>query len=490
MIAAVILPLAGNEAEAIALAGMLALLVGAVTIGAGLLKLGFVADLLSSPVRTGYLAGLAGVIFVGQLPKLFGFSTDASGLIGEAMAFLQGLGQTNAWALAIGGGALAVILGMRRFVPKVPGILVAVVGSIALSIVLDLAARGVSVIGVLPQGFPAPSFPRVPLEDVPLLLGAALGISLVAIGDTISLSGAFASRGGYEVDANQELVGIGSANVAAGLFTGFPVSMSGSRSAVAQQSGAKSQVAGLTAAGFVLVMLVLAPGLVQAMPQPVLAAVVIAASITLFDLPELRRLRRLRPAEFWLAVACALSVALIGVLQGIVVAILLSVGWIFARSWQPYSAVLGKVPGLRGWHDVSRYEGAEVLPGLLIIRWAAPLFFANANLFRNRVRALVAAEAVLPTWVLVAGEPITDIDVTAAEMLSDLDDELQASGIWLAFAEMPSSVRDWMERSGVIQAGDAPRVFATVHEGVDAYLEAMGLEDPYADDGEGPGLPG
>jgi MFS superfamily sulfate permease-like transporter len=194
MIAAVILPLASNEPEAIALAGMLALLVGTVTIGAGLLKLGFVADLLSSPVRTGYLAGLAVVIFVGQLPKLFGFSTDAEGLIGEARAFLANLDQTNAWALVIGAGALAVILGMKRFLPRVPGILVAVIGSIVLSIVLDLPSHGVSVVGVLPQGFPSPSIPAVSLEDIPVLLGAALGISLVAIGDTISLSSALAAR--------------------------------------------------------------------------------------------------------------------------------------------------------------------------------------------------------------------------------------------------------------------------------------------------------
>jgi MFS superfamily sulfate permease-like transporter len=277
------------------------------------------------------------------------------------------------------------------------------------------------------------------------------------------------------------LVGIGSANVAAGLFSGFPVSMSGSRSAVAQQSGAKSQLAGLTAGAFVVVMLLIAPGLVQAMPQPVLAAVVIAASITLFDLPELRRLLFLRPTEFGLAVACGLSVAFVGVLQGILVAILLSVAWIFIRSWRPYSAVLGRVPDLRGWHDVTRHEGSEVIPGLLIIRWAAPLFFANAGLFRARVRSLVASQPEPPKWVLVAGEPITDIDVTAAEMLIDLDVELNASGIRLGFAELPTSVREWMLRSGILEEVSASRLYSTVHEGVDAYLEEMGLPDPYPD---------
>jgi MFS superfamily sulfate permease-like transporter len=312
MIAATILPLAaGNQEQAIALAGMLALLVGLVTVGAGAAKLGFVADLLSNPVRTGYLAGLAIVIFVGQLTKLFGFSTDASGLVAEASAFVQGVDQTNAWALGIGLLSLVIIVGLMRVSPRTPGILVAVVVAIALSIALDLASHGVAVIGVLPQGFPLPTLPAVPVTDIPLLVAGALGISLVAIGDTISTSGGFASRRGYEVDGNQELAGIGSANLAAGLFSGFAVSTSGSRTAVAAQSGAKTQLTGLIAAGLVLTMLVVVPGLVQAMPQPVLAAVIIAASISLFDLAELRRLFRVRKSEFALAVACGLGVAFI-----------------------------------------------------------------------------------------------------------------------------------------------------------------------------------
>ena len=311
MIAATILPLAaGSQEMAIALAGMLAIMVGLVTIAAGVAKLGFVADLLSNPVRTGYLAGLAVVIFVGQLPKLFGFSTDASGLLAEVQAFAAGVaaGDTNAWALGIGVLSLAIILGLKLLSPRTPGILIAVVASIAISVVLDLAARGVDVIGVLPQGFPLPSFPAVPAEDLPVLLAAAIGISLVAIGDTISVSGGFAARAGYEVDGNQELAGIGSANLAAGLFSGFPVSTSGSRTAVAFQSGAKTQLTGLVAAALVMAMLLFVPGLVQSMPQPVLAAVVIAASISLFDVAELRRLYAIRRTEFALAVACALGV--------------------------------------------------------------------------------------------------------------------------------------------------------------------------------------
>jgi high affinity sulfate transporter 1 len=477
MIAATILPLAaGSEEMAIALAGMLALMVGLVTVGAGVAKLGFIADLLSNPVRTGYLAGLAIVIFVGQLPKLFGFSTDADGLVAEGQAFVQGLreGLTNPWALGIGLLSLVIILGLKRLSPRTPGILIAVVVAIVISVVLDLAARGVSVIGVLPQGFPLPSFPAVPVEDLPVLFAAAVGISLVAIGDTISVSGGFAARAGYEVDGNQELAGIGSANLAAGLFSGFAVSTSGSRTAVAFQSGGKTQLTGLIAATLVVAMLLFVPGLVQAMPQPVLAAVVIAASISLFDVAELRRLFRVRKTEFALAVACALGVMFVGVLQGIVVAVALSVVYIFKRAWAPYSAVLGTAPELPGWHDIGRYPDAEQVPGLLIVRWSAPLFFANANQFRDRIRELVKASTPPPQWVLVAAEPITDIDTTAGAMLLDLDQELNSEGIHLAFAELQSGVRDTIVKYGLLETIDEGHLYRSVTEGVEAFRREAG----------------
>ncbi len=470
MIAATILPLAsGSQELAIALAGMLGLLVGLVTVGAGVAKLGFVADLLSRPVRTGYLAGLAVTIFIGQLPKLFGFKTDANGLVDELVKFLQNLDETNPWALGIGLLSLAIILGLKRLSPRTPGILIAVVVSIALSIILDLAARGVAVIGVLPQGFPVPSIPNVPLSDIPLLIAGAVGISLVAIGDTISTSGAFAQRGGYEVDANQELAGIGSANLAAGLFSGFPVSTSGSRTAVAEQSGAKTQLTGLVAAALVLLMLLFVPGLVQFMPQPVLAALVIAASLSLFDVAELRRLYRVRKTEFALAVVCLLGVAFLGVLQGIIVAVALSVIYIFKRAWTPHSAVLGKVPGTPGYHNVHRYPDARQIPGLLIIRWSAPLFFANANQFRDLIRDLVKASATPPTWVLVAAEPITDIDTTAGAMLADLDLELHSENMHLVFAELQSSVREVIAKYGLVETIEEGHFFPSVTEAVKAF---------------------
>ena len=407
MIAAAILPLAaGNTDYAIALAGMLALMVSVICIGAGLARMGFVADLISKPVRVGYLAGLAITIFVGQLPKLFGYSVDANGLVQEFVAFLKNLNQTNPWTLAVGLLSLFLILGLKRWAPRVPGVLVAVVVSIAVTSFFDLAAKGVDTVGVLPQGFPLPSFPRVDPSALPLLMATAFGISLVAVGDTISTSAGFAARRGYEVDGDQEMVGIGSANLLAGLFQGFPVSTSGSRTAVAEQAGAKTQLTGVVAAALVLAMLLFVPGLVQNMPQSALAAIIIAASLSLFDVAELRHLWSVRKSEFVLAIVSILGVALVGVLQGIVIAVVISIFQLFERAWRPYAAVLGKPDDVAGYHDITRYPDASQLPGLLMIRWEAPLIFANANLFRKKIRKLIAQTDPPPVWIVIAAEPI------------------------------------------------------------------------------------
>lgn len=478
MIAAAILPLAAGDMEqAIALAGMLALMVGLINAGAGVAKLGFVADLLSKPVRVGYLAGLAITIFIGQLPKLFGFSIDADGLWQEITVFLRNLDQTNPWALGVGLLCLVIILGLRKWRPAAPGILIAVVAAIVIAIVFDLAAKGVLVIGVLPQGFPGPSFPAVELSALPLLAAAALGMSLVTVGDTISTSAGFAARRGYDVNSNQELVGIGSANLLAGLFQGFPVSTSGSRTAVAEQSGAKTQLTGLVAAGMVLAMLLFIPGLVKDMPQPVLAAVVISASVSLFDLAELRHLWSIRRNEFVLALACILGVAFVGVLEGIVIAVTLSILQFFERSWRPHSAVLGQPENVSGYHDIKRYPEAKQIPGLLMIRWDAPLFFANANLFRELIRDLIKQTTPTPVWIVIAAEPVTDIDTTAADMLVELDEELNAAGIHLIFAELKDPVKDKIVRYGLLETIARHHFYSTIELAVAAFFQEAQVQD-------------
>ena len=365
--------------------------------------------------------------------------------------------------------SLFLILGLKRWAPRVPGVLVAVVVSIAVTSFFDLAAKGVDTVGVLPQGFPLPSFPRVESSALPLLLATAFGISLVAVGDTISTSAGFAARKGYEVDGDQEMVGIGSANLLAGLFQGFPVSTSGSRTAVAEQAGAKTQLTGVVAAALVLAMVLFIPGLVQNMPQSALAAIIIAASISLFDVPELRRLWSVRKSEFVLAMASILGVALVGVLEGIVIAVVISIFQLFERTWRPYAAVLGKPDDVAGYHDITRYPDASQLPGLLMIRWDAPLIFANANIFRKKLRKLIAQTDPPPVWIVITAEPITDVDTTAGDMLVDLDLELNAAGIHLVFAELKDSVREKIERYGLLETIDRRHFFPTIEVAVEEF---------------------
>jgi MFS superfamily sulfate permease-like transporter len=336
-------------------------------------------------------------------------------------------------------------------------------------VLFDLVAQGVAVVGTLPQGFPRPSLPAATLADLPLLLATAVGISLVAVGDTISTSAGFAARKGYDVDGNQELVGIGSANLLASLFQGFPVSTSGSRTAVAEEAGAKTQLTGLVAAGLVLAMLVFVPGLVKNLPQPTLAAVIIAASMSLFDAAELRRLWAMRRTEFAVALVCALGVMLVGVLQGIVIAVGLAVLQFFMRAWRPYSAELGRPQGVPGYHDISRYPDAARTPGLLVLRWDAPLFFANATLFRDMVRRRLAEASPTPSWVLISAEPITDVDTTAAAVLVDLDEELNAHDIHLVFAELKDPVKDKMVHFGLLETIDRGHFYPTLEAAVEAF---------------------
>ena len=480
MIAATIIPIVGANGDperAIALASMLALLVGVMTVLAGVAKLGFVADLLSKPTQIGYLNGLALTILVGQLPKLFGFSVDADGLIPEAAGFAKGLanGDAVAAALAIGLLGLILIILLQRLLPKIPAVLVAVIVSILAANAFNLADHGVSLVGPLPQGFPPLTLPGVSLSDMALLVGGAVGIAVVSLTDTISTSSAFAARAGQEVDGDKEMIGIGAANIAAGFFQGFPVSTSGSRTAVAEQAGAKTQLTGLVGALAITLMLLVAPGLLRNLPQPTLAAVVITASLSLADIPATVRLWRQRRTEFLLSMAAFAGVALLGVLPGIAIAVALSIGNVFRRAWWPYQTVLGRVPGVPGYHDVRSYPDAEQLPGCVLFRFDAPLFFANSRTFRDQVRRLAKAEPT-PAWIVVAAEPITDVDTTAADMLEDLDEALNTQGISLVFAELKDPVRRKIEQYELTRTIDPAHFFPTVGAAAAAFREQFGAD--------------
>ncbi len=478
MIAATLAPLLlanGDPDRAVVLAAALSLMVGVLMTVAGIAKLGFVADLLSKPTQIGYLNGLALVILVGQLPKLLGFSIDAGGLVDQTSETLSGIaaGDVNRFAAAIGVLSLVTIVVMQRWLRKVPSVLlVVVVASLAVNW-LNLVDDGVQVVGALPQGLPSFSFPSVKVADLqPLFLGA-LAIVLVALADTITTATAFASRRGERVRGNQEMVGIGAANIATGLFGGFSVSTSASRSAVADQAGSRTQLTGVIGALAIAALLVFAPALTRYVPQATLAAVVIAAAFSLADLGAIRRLWRQRRTEFALAIAAFLAVAFFGVLVGIGIAVALSILNVFRRTWWPHQTQLGRVEGLAGLHSTESHPEAVTLPGLVVYRFDAPLIFANARTFAHEVRELVRDQPELQ-WVVVAAEPITDIDTTAADMLEELDVWLNDRGVSLVFAEMKDPVRDKVERYELTRTIDPHHFFPTVEDAVAEFIAESG----------------
>ena len=476
LVAATIIPLAASPDERIALAGMLAVLVGAVFVAGGLAKLGFVTDLLSKPIRLGYLAGIAITVIMTQLPKLFGFSGGGDTFREAVPAFFRHLDETNGTALAVGVVCLAVIMLLKRFAPVVPGVFVAMAGAMLVTALADLEERGVEVVGSLPQGLPGLDFPSVPAGDLPKLLVGALGIAFVAFADTSVLSRSYASRLGQNVDQSQELIALGAANAATGLFQGFPLSSSSSRTPVAEAAGAKTQLTGLVGAGCLALVLLFATGLFASLPDAALAAVVISAVIGLIDIVGVRRLYEMRKAEIVVFVASFAGVLLAGVLWGIGIAIVLAVLEFLRRAWWPHEAVLGRADGVKGYHDLTRYPEARLIPGLLLYRFDAPLFFANANVFRQRLLQRIAAAGSAVRWVVLAAEPMTDVDPTAAEILEDLDDELRAAGIELVFAEMKDPVRERLEHYGLGERFGRNRFFPTIGSAVHAYLDVTGVE--------------
>ncbi len=473
LIAAAVVTLSGgDEQRAIALASMLAVMTGLLCIVAGLAKAGFLTDLLSKPVRVGYMNGIALTILVTQLPKLGGFSVKATGVLPGVAGVVRGVadGKLQPAALIIGSASIALILVLREVAPKVPGILVAVVLATLAVAVLGLSDR-INVVGAVPRGVPLPAIPSVQLADIGQLAVAAVGIALVSFADTSVLSRTYAARGGYRVDPNRELVAIGFANVAAGFFRGFPISSSASRTPVADAAGSRTQVTGIVGALVILLLLVAAPWLIHDLPMAALAAVVITAALHIFDLGALRVFYRVRRSDFALSMLAFLGVAALGVIPGIALAVGVSILDFVRRAWRPHDAILGRADGVKGYHDMSRYPDARQIPGLVLLRWDAPLFFANADTFRERVVDAVDDAASRTLWVVIAAEPITDVDTTAAEMILELDRQLAARGVELAFAEMKGPVKDRLDRYGLKEKIGRDFFFATLGVAVNAFLE-------------------
>lgn len=479
VILGVVVPLSGGDPlRAATLAAMMAIVSGTVCILAGIARLGFVTELLSKPIRYGYMNGIALTVLISQLPKLLGFSIESEGPLRSLWAIADAIleGKTNWVAFGIGLGTLTVILLLRNS-KRLPGILIAVVGATAIVGVLDLGTRyGVAVLGPLPQGLPGFAIPWITYGDiVPVLVGGC-AIALVSFADTSVLSRAYAARLGTHVDPNQEMVGLGAANLATGFFQGFPISSSASRTPVAEAAGARTQLTSVVGALAIAILLLVAPNLLQHLPTAALAAVVIAAAIGLFEVTDLKRIYRIQQWEFWLSMVCFVGVAVLGVIPGIGLAIAIAIAEFLWDGWRPHSAVLGRAHGVKGYHDITRYPDARQVPGLVLFRWDAPLFFANAEFFKERVLDAVAKSPTPVRWLVVAAEPVTSVDVSAGDTIAELDEALHAQGIEFCFAELKDPVKDKLKRFGLFSQLGEQYFFPTIGAAVSSYLEINGVE--------------
>jgi high affinity sulfate transporter 1 len=475
LILAVVLPLsAGDPVRAVAVAGLMAVVSGVVCILAGVLRLGFVTELLSKPIRYGYMNGIAFVVIVSQLPKLLGVSIDSNGPLRDLWQIGRSVldGDVNLTTFVIGAGALALIQLLKPW-PRIPGLLIAIVAATVAVGVFDLGtSAGVQLLGPLPQGLPGFALPWIGLTDLGTAVIGGCAVALVSFADTSVLSRSYAAKTRSYVDPDQEMVGLGAANLAAGLFQGFPVSSSASRTPVAEAAGARTQLTGVVGAICIALLLVLAPDLLRNLPISALAAVVIASAIGMFEINDLRRIFRIQRWEFWLSIGCFAGVAGLGAIPGIGLAIIVAVIEFLWDGWRPHFAVLGRVNGLRGFHDIKRYPDARRVPGLVLFRWDAPLFFANAELFQERVLQAVIDSPTPVRWVVVTAEPVTSIDVSSADVLAELERKLREARIELHFAEMKDPVKDKLKRFELLEHFGADVFHPTVGAAVDDYLAA------------------
>lgn len=473
LIVAAVLPLAAaGTDEAVAVAGALGVIAGLICVVAGLARFGFIAELLSAPVRYGYLNGIAITILVAQTAKLCGFSVSGKTINSQFRQLVDGLadGRLRGWALTVGLVSVTLIIVARSVSPAIPATLLVVVGGIIAALVLDLGRHGVPVVGDLATGIPAPALPDVTWGTARTLFGASVGIAFVAFADTSVMSRTMAMRRREHVDTNHELVALGLANIASGLFRGFPISASNSRTPVAESVGSRTQLTGVTAAAALLLLAIAAPATFRHLPDASLAAIVIAAAISIIDIPAMVRLWRVRRSEFVLAMAATLAVAVLGPIAGVVVAIALSILNFLRKAWKPHTAELVRVDGLKGYHDRSRHPEGALVPGLVLYRFDAPLFFANARFFEDDLRRVVEKRSDPIRCVIVTAEPITDVDTTAADTLKELVQHLTARGCELRFAELKGHVRERIERYGVFDPDEPLYDARTVGEAVKDYL--------------------
>ncbi len=478
LIVAAMLPFASRDPRTrIVVASALAVLAGAMCVLGGVARLGFLTDLLSLPVRYGYLTGIAVTVAVGQVPKLLGISGRSGSLFDSISDINHGIVHRSVrWeSVTVGVAVLALVLLMRRWKPTMPGILLAVIGAIAACTAFGLRQRGLMMVGDLPRHLPRLAWPALSMHDATELVTAAFGVALVSFADTSLLSQSFARRSGSDVNPNEELIALGFANMASGLFQGFPVSASASRTPVAESSGARTQLTGIVAAVVIGAVLLGAPRVFRNLPVAALAGIVIAAAIGLVEVGPIIRLARVRPTEMIQGVVAFAGVAIVGAIRGVLIAVAVSLVTFFAKGWRPHITTLVRVDGFKGYHDIDRHPEGRQVPGLVLLRFDAPLFFANAGSFRREVLRS-ADPSVGVRRVIVTAEPITDVDSTATETLGDLVVELQRRGITFAFAELKGHVRETLERAGLVEQIGRSRFYRTIGEAVKAYLAEESVE--------------
>ncbi|MFG6102805.1 solute carrier family 26 protein [Leptothoe sp. EHU-05/26/07-4] len=474
MTAVAIAPLAtpGGSDYAI-LAALLALLVGGIYILGYLTRLGFLADLLSKPILIGYMAGVAVIMMAGQLSKVSGVPTDADTVLGEIQAFVTHLSQYHGPTLILSLAVLVFLFVVQARWPNAPGPLLAVLLATVAVNVLRLDQLGVAVVGNIPAGLPQLNIPNLSMNEVTPLMAAAIGIAVVGYSDNVLTARAFATRNGYKINANQELLALGAVNIGAGLMQGFPISSSGSRTVLGNALGNKTQLFSLVAMVTVVGVLLFMRPVLSLFPQAALGALVIYAATRLIEMSEFVRLLRFRSTEFALAVITTLGVLATDLLVGIAIAISLSVVDLFARVARPHDAVLGQVLGLAGWHDIDDWDDATTIPGLVIYRYDAPICFANVENFKRRAMAAIEAEQERVEWFVLNTEAIAEIDITAADMLVELHQELCNQGIVFALARVKQDLYSQLKRSGLRDLIGNERIYPTLKTAI------RGFEDRY-----------
>ena len=472
LVAAAILPLAAaGSAEAAQLAATLALLVGACFLLAWVVRLGWLADYFSRPVLIGYIHGVAVVLVCGQLGKLLGVDIDADKPGRQVVEAVQELGEASGVTVLVSVVALAALLLARFFLPKLPAALVVVLASILVSWALDLADHGVAVVGAIPSGLPSIELPSPPLGDVATLLPAAIGIFLVSFADGILTARSFAGKHGQNIRANQELLAFSGMSAAAGITQGFPLGASGSRTTVNDQMGARTQVAGLVAAGATALVLLFFTDPIAYLPSAVLGAVIVSAAIGLVDVEAWRALRLVSRFETGIAAATLVGVLALGVLQALVIAVLLSIVDVVRRSAQPHDAVLGWVDRLGRYGNVQLHRSARVTPGVVVYRLDDRLFFANARYVRGRALEALRGAPTPARWLVFDAEAMAHVDATGVDALRDLAADLRRDGIGLVVARMKPQVYERLAAAGVNEAIGIDRFHPTVRAAVAACLE-------------------